>query len=99
MIKIKRDSSYADFIRSYHVVLDGKTIGKIKQGQEVFYEIPHGTHEIQLKMDWVGSKTIKFVKNENIIEFACGNNVRGKDPLLYITFKRDQYLWLERVDQ
>jgi hypothetical protein len=34
MLKLKRDSGWADSARAYKVVLDGKVMGEIKNGEE-----------------------------------------------------------------
>lgn len=99
MIKIKRDSGYADRIRAYKVILDEKVIGEIKNGQEVTLEVPKGNHQLYLKIDWCRSNTVNFDANDSAIKFECGSNLRGLKILLvmfYIIFFRDQYLWLKK---
>lgn len=99
IIKIKRDSGYADRLRAYKIILDKKVIGKIKNGQEVTLEVPKGNHQLYLKIDWCRSNTVNFDAHDSNIKFECGSNLRGFKILLalfYVTFFRDQYLWLKK---
>ena len=101
MIKIKRDSGYVDRLRAYKVILDEKVIGEIKNGQEITLEIPKGSHQLYLKIDWCRSNIINFDINDDNVEFECGSSLRGIRIFLtifYIIFFRDQYLWLKKLN-
>ena len=98
MIKIKRDSGAADRGRAYKVMLDEKVIGEVNNGQEVTFEVPKGTHNLYLKIDWCSSNKISFDIKDADIVFECGSSLRGLKMFLsfvYILFLRDQYLWLK----
>lgn len=100
MIKIKRDSGYADRLRAYKIILDEKVIGEIKNDQEIELEIPNGSHNLYLKIDWCFSNKIDFELTNETVEFACGSNLRGIKLFLgifYVIFFRDQYIWLKKV--
>ncbi|SEW39560.1 hypothetical protein [[Clostridium] fimetarium] len=99
MIRITRASEYVDSIRKYNVIVDGKNIGKIKDGMTEEFEIPTGEHTIYLKIDWCRSNKIFFdaVDNETL-EFNCGNSIDKSKLLkgfLYITFLKNNYLWIK----
>ena len=99
MIRIKRDSGYADRIRAYKIVLDGNVIGEIKNGQQLELNVPRGKHQLHLKIDWCRSNVVDFEMNDNTIEFECGSNLGGFKivfSILYITFLRSQYIWLKK---
>lgn len=99
MVRIKRDSGYADRIRAYKVVLDGKVVGEIKNGQKLDFDVAPGKHRLNLKIDWCRSNIVEFEMAGNTIEFECGSNLRGFKlllSLLYITLLRSQYIWLKR---
>ncbi len=100
MIKIKRDSGYADKIRAYMIVLDGNVVGEINDGQQVELDVSRGMHELFLKIDWCRSNIEQFENDgRTAIEFNCGSNLRGWRILLYIvyaTFLRRKYIWLKR---
>ena len=52
MIRLKRDSGYADRMRAYKVILDGKEVTKIRNGQQIELDVAPGNHEVYLKIDW-----------------------------------------------
>jgi len=99
MIKIKRDSGYADRLRAYKIVVDGNVVGEIKNHQEIELDISHGKHELFLKIDWCRSNVVEFEWDGNgDIKFECGSNLRGLKILLsilYITFLHSKYIWLK----
>jgi len=100
IIRIKRDTGYADKIRAYKIILNGDVVGKIKDGEQVEIDVAPGNHQLKMKIDWCGSNIVEFEMNEKIIEFECGSNLRGSKfwipfiELKYIIFKRNQYIWL-----
>ena len=98
MIRIKRDTGYADRLRAYKVVLDGNVVGEIKNGQQVEFDVAPGKHQLNLKIDWCRSNIVDFEVNQDNVEFECGNNLRGFKVLLaifYVLFMRSKYIWLE----
>lgn len=99
MIRIKRDTGYADRIRAYKVVLDGNVIGEIRNGQQVEVDVAPGKHQLNLKIDWCRSNIVDFEMNQDAVEFECGSNLRGFKILfaiVYATFLRSQYIWLTK---
>lgn len=97
LIRIQRDSGYADRVRAYKVVVDGNVIGEIKNGQQIEFQIEPGRHELYLKVDWCQSHIIEFEMKQDDIEFECGSNLRGLKIFLsifYVTFFRKDYIWL-----
>ena len=99
MIRITRDSGYADRIRAYQVVIDGNVVGEIKNCQQLELDVPQGRHQLHLKIDWCRSNIVDFEADGNTIEFQCGSNLRGFKMLLsilYATVFRSQYIWLKK---
>jgi len=47
-------------LRAYKVVLDGKVIGTIKDGEQVEFDVAPGRHQLQLKIDWCRSNIVDF---------------------------------------
>jgi hypothetical protein len=100
MIKIKRNSGYADKLRAYQINVDGKIIGEIKDGQKIEIAIPKGQHKMYLKIDWCRSNSIDFELGDEIIEFECGSNLTGIKLLfsfIYVLLFRNDYIWLKRM--
>ena len=100
-ISLTRDSGYADRIRDYLVMLDGKEIGSIADGESKEFVVPPGNHDLRLKIDWCGSRVAKIeLKVGENIAFRCGSALRGYKllfSLYYAIVARDRYLWLEAV--
>ncbi len=99
ILRVSRDSGYADYVRSYSIVLDGKAIGQLKNGETRDFQIPSGNHDIRVKIDWAGSKTLKFVADDaGTTAFRVSSNLRGWRLLLalwYALFDTSSYLQLE----
>ncbi|HUU02656.1 MAG TPA: hypothetical protein VM425_14545 [Myxococcota bacterium] len=99
MIRITRDSGYADRIRAYKIVLDGNVIGEIRNGEQLELDVPPGKHKLHLKIDWCRSNFVDFETNGNTVEFECGSNLRGSkifSSIIYVTFLRNKYIWLKK---
>ena len=99
MIRITRDSGYADRIRAYKIVLDGNVIGEIRNGEQLELDLPPGKHQLHLKIDWCRSNVVDFETNGNTVEFECGSNLRGSKiflSIVYVTFLRNKYIWLKK---
>jgi hypothetical protein len=100
-LKIVRDSGYADLVRFYEIILDGKRVGKIWPGDTTELSVSPGQHSLLLRIDWCGSEIIPFTVEEgSSILFEVKNNFRGIRFLLgfwYMTFARNSYLRLTRV--
>jgi hypothetical protein len=102
MIRVTRISGVVDILRSYQIVVDGRVVGRIGNGGRVEFDVPPGRHQIHLKLNWCRSNVVEFEAKPGVIQFECGTNVRaGKSltALLYVTFRRDQYLWLRRTEE
>jgi len=100
MIKLKRDSGWADRARAYKVVLDDEVIGSIKNGEEKEFDVHVGRHELFLKIDWCSSNSISFDADGSVLNFECGSSLRGWKifmAMIYIIFIRNKYLWLKQT--
>ena len=77
VMKIVRDSGYADGGRNY-VILDGNKVGKIANGETREFPISNGQHDLSLKIDWCGSRIIRFTAAEgDVLTFDAKSNLRG----------------------
>jgi hypothetical protein len=99
LLKIVRDSGYADRLRAYTVVLDGQEAGKVGNGETVELPISAGQHSLSLKIDWCGSNTIAFTALEDdVITFDARSNLRGPRIFAALWFAlaaRDSYIVLD----
>ena len=101
MIRIIRESGIADILRSYQIIVDDYVVGEIRNGARVEFDVPPGKHQIYMKINWCRSNVVDFEAKQGVVQFECGSNIRGWKTLialLYVTFLRDQYLWLRRSD-
>ena len=100
LLKIVRDSGYADRLRAYKVIVDGKTAGEIRNGETKEFPISRGQHDLLLKVDWCGSKNIQFtVADGDALTFDAKSNLRGPRLLLalwYSVFAPGSYLLIEQ---
>jgi len=100
ILKVTRDAGYADLLRAYAVMLDGKKIGELKNGESKTFQISPGAHSISMKIDWCGSKTLQFQSAEtDSSAFKVSSNLRGFKLLFifwYILFDQSSYLAIER---
>ena len=90
---ITRDSGYADLARAYAVMLDGRQIGELRNAESKEFSVAPGDHTISAKVDWCGSKPLRFhIKENGILSFNIRSNLRGLMILLalwYVLFDRD----------
>ncbi len=92
LLRIVRDSGYADRLRADKVVVDGKTAGDIRNGEIKEFPISDGQHFVSLKIDWCGSKTIQFTIAEGgVITFDAKSNLRG--PKLLAALWHALFAW------
>ena len=92
LLRIVRDSGYADRLRAYKVVVDGDTTGEIRNGETKEFPISGGQHNLALKIDWCGSKTIQFAVVEgDVVTFEAKSNLRG--PKLLAAMWHALFAW------
>jgi hypothetical protein len=64
------------------------------------FPISPGQHDLSLKIDWCGSKTIQFtVADGDVLTFDAKSNLRGPRllaALWYALFARSSYLLIEQ---
>ena len=92
LLRIVRDSGYADRLRAYMVVVDGETTGEIRNGETREFAVSGGQHDLALRIDWCGSKTIQFsVVEGNVATFDAKSNLRG--PKLLAALWHALFAW------
>lgn len=101
VLRLTRDSGYADRVRAYQVILDDARIGEISNGEKREFPIPPGLHHLRLKIDWCGSNTVEFAASEgdDPTMFQVKSSLRGRNVALalwYTLFDRNSYLRIEQ---
>lgn len=72
MIKVKRESNKIDYNSLYRVVIDGRTVMELANGEMRDYMVSDGEHTIKIVSDHFVSETIKFhAYDGEIVEFEC----------------------------
>lgn len=98
-IIITRDSGYADRLRKYKVIVNGKVVGTIGNGESKEFGVCDGNNEVFLKIDWCRSnKIIKQINSGDIIHYKGSSSLRGihlQFALFYALFMPHKYLRLE----
>ena len=98
---ISRDSGYADRLRSYTILLDGKKIGELGNGETKTFSVAPGRHAISAKIDWCSSSALDFTVGEGeCSSFRVGSNMRGLRIFLslwYVLIARNEYLRIEQT--
>jgi hypothetical protein len=91
-LTVVRDSGYADRLRAYKIVLDGVVIGTIGNGETKTFPIVPGPHSLSLKIDWCGSKPVKFAAADGTsVAFDAKSNLRG--PKIAGALWRSIFAW------
>ena len=95
----RKRGGWRDRARSYVILVDGKPISKIKHGQRVELPIPHGQHELLLKIAWCTSRSFTFdVQPGGVVEFFCEPGGPASAGLQDVLGNTDQYIRLTLVD-
>jgi hypothetical protein len=94
---VRRGKGYVDKVRAYKVLIDGQEVGRIKQDEEQSFPVTPGRHQLQLKLDWVTSPPEVFdaVPGQPVV-YSCRPKPNPLSAFIYMTFKKSQYLILER---
>ena len=98
MITITREKAYGDKLRSYNVILDGKKIGSIKEGETKSFDSTAGQHTLFLKIDWASSNKIQFSGDA---QFQCIHAAKGFFrillAILYTSILSGRYITLKQL--
>jgi hypothetical protein len=99
-IKISRESAYSGRLRKLKVVVNGKTIGRIGDGETKDFDVKDGNNKLWLKVDWCRSNKVAFsAQDSEVIYFECGPGLRGSKiwlSLLYVLFAPHKCILLKQ---
>ncbi len=95
----RKGGGWRDRARSYVIMVDSNPVGKIKHGQRVELPLPHGQHELFLKISWCTSRSITFDTQPGaVIEFFCEPGGPAAGGLQDALGNTGQYITLTRID-
>lgn len=58
VIRVKRSSEYINAIRVYEVLIDGVSVGTIRNGETKEFPVSAGRHSVVAKIDWCSSPEV-----------------------------------------
>ena len=65
---IKRNSEWANKMRSFDLYLNGRKFAEIKDKQVLSFTVPEGKYQLMAKIDWCGSQPIEIDLKEGEIK-------------------------------
>jgi hypothetical protein len=86
--------------RSYRIFVDGVEAGQIWQGEVLHLPITFGYHVVEAKIDWCGSRPLRFYAKSEPVVVLVRSRMRGWRTLLgffYALFNPRGWLSLELV--
>lgn len=98
-ITVRRDPTiWRDRLRSYKLVVDGRTIASVRSGEEKTVSVESGEHRVWMKISWCRSPILNVnLASGQRAKMACEPGGALPFALLYITVLRDRYINL-RLD-
>lgn len=67
-LRIERPKEYINKFRNYIIILDGKKVGKIAEGEVKEFDVSPGRHSLKFAIDWTSSKEEEFTILEEDIK-------------------------------
>ena len=101
-IRIYRQPAYADRLRAYTVLLDGKAVTEVLDGAACTVVAAEGNHVLKLTIDWCESNPVTVeAASGSPQRLTVSSNFRGWRRVLalwYAVFARKSYLSLKRSE-
>ena len=80
-IAITRRKAFSNALRNFSLLVDEHKIGSLKTGQQARFELPAGTHQVQVKLDFYKSPVLDIHLHDNeTLYLECGD--KGPDTLI-----------------
>ena len=99
-VTLHRSREYFGKLRGYRVLLDGRPVAKIHDGETVTLGVAvmSEPHKLEIRNDWCRSQPIEFYASEGPLEFECGSTLDSFPKLflaiLYITIWYDRCFYV-----
>jgi hypothetical protein len=84
-----------DIFRAYRIVVDGKTVGKIRRGQSREVQVSPGSHTLVIAIDWGSSPMAQVeLQTGDRAAFVCEPGGSAETALVTSLFDRHAYISL-----
>jgi hypothetical protein len=98
-IQIHRKATlWRDRVRAYKVLIDGNTVGKVRNGETADFAVASGRHTVRLKIAWSGSpERVVEVRPEDqtVLVASARPALLAMPDLLISLFWRNRWVALE----
>ncbi len=94
----RRPGGWVDRARKYKVLVDGKQVGTIGQGQRQSFDVPQGPHEVTLKIDWAQSPPLRLdLAEDEAADLFCAPKANVLTVFYFASLGRKKYIELRRA--
>jgi hypothetical protein len=90
---VRRADRYADQLGQYRVIVDGRDIGRVANGQTTSFKVDPGKHTIQLRIQWCASQPLEFESTPGAaVVVECSAPDADVFALWRTLFRRKRYI-------
>lgn len=99
-VEVTRPKQFADMVRDYHLLADGKEVAVLKRGTTQIVTLPDGSKTLKAVIDWCSSPELQVgdIRSGKIVvknSFASNFFKFVFLSLYYISFGKKRYLKIE----
>jgi len=95
LIHLERRPAWSDRWQAYHVFIDAKDVGPIRQRESHDYEVQPGQHTVRLRIAWGSSPSLSLdVAAGSTRKLVCKSHPHFLTVVYFITFGRHRYIEL-----
>jgi hypothetical protein len=85
-------------LRSYTVLLDGQSAGKLGRNEDIVLQTVAGIHTLQARIDWCTSQLLTFsIADTDRLTFECSADAGPLMAVFDVIFDHSNYLRLQQV--
>ena len=71
-VAVRREPGSSSILRAFRVLVDGKEVGRLRRDGELGVDVEPGTHAVQIRIDWAGSKPLEVtVGPGEVVRLVC----------------------------